>query len=41
MGKESKRKVESISTRVAKHAFKEVVKANINLNYSLRIDYSN
>ena len=39
--KESKRDVETISARVAKHASKKVVEAEVNLNYSLWIDYNN
>ena len=41
MAKESKRDVESISARVAKHVSKKVAKAEVNLNYSLWIDYNN
>ena len=41
MVKESKRDVESISARIAKHASKKVAKAEVNLNYSLWIDYNN
>ena len=41
MAKKSKRDVESISARVAKHASKKVAKAEVNLKCSLWIDHNN
>ena len=39
--KESKRDIQSISARVAKHVSEKVEKAEVNLSYSLWIDYNN
>ena len=41
MVKESKRGIKSISARVTKHVSEKVAKAEVNLNYSLWIDYNN
>ena len=41
MVKESKRDIQSISARVAKHVSEKVEKAEVNLSYSLWIDYNN